>query len=98
MLRLGAAEGRLALTTALLQKYGSYRRTELFKTERFGQSLIRSTWLYHCAQYPVVFRFTWYRTQSGDASEWTLIALQFDTNYESLSLPATTINPPSPGS
>ena len=83
---------------ALLQKYGSFRRTELLKTERFGQGLIRSTWLYHCAQYPVVFRFTFYRTQAGDASEWTLISLQFDTNYDLLATPGTALTPPIPGS
>lgn len=68
----------------ILGRYGRFQRSERLKVERIGQSMVRFTMLYHCTNYPVVWRITFYR---GDltATTWNVIALEFDTEYSRLS-------------
>jgi hypothetical protein len=75
----------------VLSRYGRFQRSERLKAERIGQSIVRCTVLYHCTNYPVVWRVTFYRGDVTSAT-WNVIALEFDTDYsrlggESRSLP-----------
>lgn len=65
-----------------LPKYGNFVDAEPIKLEKVGRSLIRSTALYRGTDYPVVWHFTFYRPL--DDGEWTLVALQFNVDYEKL--------------
>jgi hypothetical protein len=67
-----------------LQRYGTFIRTEKLRIERVGDSLVRCTWLYHASAYPVVWRITFYRGDSSATGEWTVIGLEFDTDYQRL--------------
>lgn len=67
----------------VLARYGRFQRSERLKTERIGQSLVRCTMLYHCSNYPVVWRVTFYRSDTT-SSTWNVIALEFDTDYAKL--------------
>ncbi len=67
----------------ILARYGRFQRSERLKVERIGESLVRCTVLYHCSNYPVVWRVTFYRSDST-SSTWNVIALEFDTDYAKL--------------
>lgn len=67
----------------VLARYGRFQRSERLKVERIGQSLVRCTMLYHCSNYPVVWRVTFYRSDTS-SSTWNVIALEFDTDYAKL--------------
>lgn len=63
-------------------RYGSFREVETVRLELHGQSVARGVYLYKCQDFPLVFDFTFYRTNASD--EWALIALRFHLDYEKL--------------
>ncbi len=68
-----------------LIRYGEFLRVEPLKIERVGQSLVRCLYLYHCEDYPVVWRVMFYRP--NEDQPWVVIALKYDLDYDRL--PAT---------
>lgn len=67
-----------------LARHGSFQRIERLKLERVGQSLVRCTYLYHCSDYPLVWRFTFYRPGDDPLGDWMVIGLAFDVDYDKL--------------
>jgi hypothetical protein len=76
-----------------LEKYGRFKRSERLKVERIGQSLVRCTWLYHCTNFPVVWKVLFYRPDPTVADEWMVIGLEFDTDYSKLPAPSPDLRP-----
>lgn len=66
-----------------LPKYGPFLGAENIRTERLGRSLLECVALYKGQEFPVIWRFTFYRPDT--AGEWVLVAVRFDVNYERLS-------------
>jgi len=71
----------------LEEKYGKYRGFEQIAGKRIGQDLVLMRYLYKCAEFPVVWRVTFYRPPGGTAADtgtWRVVAVRFDTNLEKL--------------
>jgi hypothetical protein len=64
------------------QRYGSFREVEQVRLELRGQSVARGVYFYKCQDFPLVWEFTFYRSDADD--EWALIALRFHVDYEKL--------------
>jgi hypothetical protein len=73
------------LRTAL-DRVGRYVRSQKVRSQAYGSSLVRCTYLLQGEDYPLVWRFTFYRS-GAEGSDWKLISLQFDLNYDSLPVP-----------
>ena len=65
-----------------IPKYGAYMGLEQLRLERVGRSLVRGVYLYQCLDYPVIWNFTFYRSE--DEGGWRLISLQFSVDYGKL--------------
>lgn len=79
-------------------RFGTYLSIEKIDTKAVGRDLISFKYLYKCQNYPVVWRFTYYRppvtqlattdtgsTPAGTTSRpWILIDLRYDSNLDLL--------------
>jgi hypothetical protein len=65
-----------------LPKYGVFMGAENIRTERVGRSMIECVSIYKGLEYPVVWRFTFYRPDS--TGNWVVVAVRFDVNYDRL--------------
>lgn len=63
-------------------KYGAFRSAEQLLLDRRGQSLIRGTYLYKCADFPIVWDFVLYQPDADDV--WVVIAIKFHVDYDKL--------------
>jgi len=82
-----ALETLVEKTERLDEKYGKYRSFERIAVKPIGRDLVLMHYLYKCEVFPVVWRFTFYRTASaGDTSPatWRVITVRFDTDLERL--------------
>lgn len=70
----------------LEQRYGAYTGNESVAAKAVGGDLVFLRYLYKAEKFPVVWEFTYYRTETatGLKRDWTLIALKFDTQLEAL--------------
>lgn len=66
-----------------LPRCGAYLGIEPLRVERFGRSMVHCLYLYRCQDFPVVWRFTFYRAEGS--SDWSLISLKFDMDYDQIS-------------
>lgn len=76
-------------TEELTARFGPYRGMERISTRMVGKDVMVATYLFKCDQYPVVWRFVFYRdvSQSLTASEknaWRVVTVKFDTNLAEL--------------
>lgn len=79
----------VARTNDLETKYGKYRAFEQVSAKRVGSDLVLMRYLYKCENFPVVWRFTFYRTPSSGETRtkngaWRVVAVRFDTDLEQL--------------
>ena len=78
---------KLIEQAALLeQRYGVYTGNEPVDVKAIGSDLLRLRYLYKAERFPIVWQFTFYRTQdnAGIKSDWSLIALKFDTQLDAI--------------
>ena len=82
-------ESLLKKTSELTGLFGEYRAFERISAKRIGNDLVLMKYLYKCEDFPVVWYFTFYRTQAPSTSEtppakgpWRVIAVRFDTELE----------------
>lgn len=70
----------------LEQRYGVYRGRDSIDAKNIGADLIVLRYLYKAEKFPVVWEFTFYRTDSaaGIKRDWSLIALKFDTKLDGI--------------
>jgi hypothetical protein len=70
----------------LEQRYGAYTGNESVDAKAIGSDLLRLRFLYKAERFPIVWQFTFYRTQdtAGIKREWSLIALKFDTQLDAI--------------
>lgn len=70
----------------LEQRYGVYTGSESVTAKAVGSDLILLRYLYKAEKFPVVWEFTFYRTEIGTGlkRDWALIALKFDTQLEAI--------------
>lgn len=70
--------------TKLEQRYGAYTGNEAVGVKSSGTDLLLLRYLYKAEKFPVLWEFTFYRTESslGVKRDWSLIALKFDTQLE----------------
>ena len=70
----------------LEQRYGAYTGNESVDAKAIGSDLLRLRFLYKAEDFPIVWQFTFYRTQdtAGIKREWSLIALKFDTQLDAI--------------
>lgn len=86
--RLARPENEPAVKTLAAQtaefdkKYGAYLGHEAVGAARIGGNLVLLKYLYEAADFPVVWRFTYYR--AGPENPWVVVAVRFDTNLEAL--------------
>ncbi len=71
-------------------RYGLYLESERVASRTVGRDLVMLTYLYKTDQFPVVWRFTFYRppTPGSSGTTWRVVAISFDTNYQLLELTA----------
>ena len=85
-----AVEALVEKTDLLTDRYGQYLEFEPVALRRVGSDLIVLKYLYKCADFPVVFYFTFYRTPRSESSaenpSWRAIIVRFDTELELLAL------------
>jgi hypothetical protein len=69
-------------------RYGLYLESERVASRTVGRDLVVLTYLYKTDQFPVVWRFTFYRppTPGSSGATWRVVAISFDTNYQLLEL------------
>jgi hypothetical protein len=69
-------------------RYGLYLESERVAARAVGRDLVILTYLYKTDQFPVIWRFTFYRPPSptSSTSAWRVVAISFDTNYQLLEL------------
>jgi len=86
---------RQANTTKLIEqveqfssRYGIYLSSERVSARLVGRDLVMMTYLYKTDQFPVIWRFTFYRppTRGVEPSTWRIVSISFDTNYQLLEL------------
>jgi hypothetical protein len=67
-------------------RYGPYRGRDSIDAKNVGADLILLRYLYKAEKFPVVWEFTFYRTDSaaGIKRDWSLIALKFDTKLDGI--------------
>lgn len=67
-------------------RYGAFLEAKEVDVRRVGNSLIFLTYLYKAEQFPVVWRFVYYRPPSDepDGPDWFVVRLSFDTKIEDL--------------
>lgn len=89
----GPLDGRTEQVNAFVESYkkleASYGRFLVAKqvhVKRIGDDLIFLTFLYECEQFPVVWRFTFYRPplDTLERPDWFVVRLSFDTKLEQL--------------
>ena len=70
----------------LEQRYGAYTGNEPVDSKAIGSDLLRLRFLYKAEKFPIVWQFTFYRTQdtAGIKRDWSLIALKFDTQLDAV--------------
>ena len=70
----------------LEQRYGAYTGNEPVDAKAIGSDLLRLRFLYKAEKFPIVWQFTFYRTQdtAGNKRDWSLIALKFDTQLDAV--------------
>lgn len=71
------------------RRFGPNLGVEQVQAKRVGQDVIALAYLYKCERFPLVWRFTYYRTADVDemaapTMNWKLIALSFDTDLAKL--------------
>jgi len=74
-------------TQSLDVRIGPYKHHELVSSRNVGSDLVFLRYLYKGDRYPVVWYFTFYRTNgnvTGTKKEWSVISLRFDTKVEAL--------------
>lgn len=69
-------------------RYGIYLSSERVAARLVGRDLVMLTYLYKTDQFPVIWRFTFYRppTRTVEPSTWRIVSISFDTNYQLLEL------------
>ena len=72
----------IVLKTEELIKVGTRWRSEFLDTKSVGNDVILIRYLYKNETHPVIWYFTFYRSQSG--LPWNCIGIRFDTNFDSL--------------
>ncbi len=68
-------------------KYGRYKGFERIAARRVGKDLVLMRYLYKCQNFPVVWYFAFYRTDSegpAENADWRAVIVRFDTNLELL--------------
>jgi hypothetical protein len=71
---------------ALDQRVGAYKGHEWVSSRHVGSDLIFLRYLYKGEKFPLVWYFTFYRTNgpAGTIRDWTLISLRFDNKLDVL--------------
>lgn len=67
-------------------RYGPFLEASELEVRRVGSSLVFLTYLYQSEQFPVVWRFVYYRPPSNEPEgpDWFVVRLSFDTKIEDL--------------
>lgn len=67
-------------------RYGKFLKASELDAQTVGDSLIYLTYLYKTQEFPVVWRFVYYRPPSdeADATDWFIVRLSFDTRIDDL--------------
>jgi len=65
-----------------LEQNGQFLRVEPVRVERIGTSMVRCIYLYHCRDFPIVWRLIYYRPT--EELTWNVISLHFGLDYDSL--------------
>jgi hypothetical protein len=84
-----AVKDLVARTNELETQYGKYRGFERVLARRIGSDLVLMHYLYKCENFPVVWRFAFYRAPgsqevSGKSGSWRVVAVRFDTDLDQL--------------
>ena len=76
-------------TKDLEKNYGKFRNGERIEAKRIGKDLVLLKYLYKCESLPIVWYFSFYRSDAtADSSNWVLVAVRYDTELELLGLTA----------
>ncbi len=86
-----ALDGLIDKTEKIETKYGPCTGFERIAAKRIGEDLVLLRYLYKCEEFPVVWYFTFYRTNSSNETPsgkgpWRVITVRFDTELELLAL------------
>jgi len=67
-------------------RYGKFLQARLVNVKRLDSDLVLLTYLYKCEQFPVVWRFAYYRPPLNgvEPPSWRVVRLSFDTELERL--------------
>lgn len=86
---LAASDDRATLVEEIEQitdRYGAMLAAELIDAQRVGDDVILLKYLYKCEDYPLVWRFSFYRRPSlegmSENGMWNVIGVRFDTQIE----------------
>lgn len=86
---LAASDDRATLVEEIEQiteRYGPMLAAELLETQRVGNDVVLLKYLYKCEDYPIVWRFSFYRRPAlegtSENSPWNVIGIRFDTQIE----------------
>ena len=70
----------------ITDKYGEMLAAELIETQRVGSDVVLLKYIYKCEDYPIVWRFSFYRRPTLDGTaesgKWNVISIRFDTRIE----------------